>query len=792
RVPLALLEASWLGGNRILMLEPRRLATRAAARRMSDTLGESVGTTVGYRVRGETRVGHSTRIEVITEGVLTRMLLDDPALDSVGAVLFDEFHERSLNADFGLALALQGQSLLRPDLRILVMSATLDGNAVAALLGAAPIVTSVGRVHPVVVRYHPCRAALRIEACVAQVVRMALDNDDGGVLAFLPGAGEIRRCLALLERADLGGNVRLLPLFGDLAVERQDAAIAPAPPGVRKVVLATSIAETSLTIDGIRVVVDSGVARVSKFSPRTGMARLETIRASRSSVDQRSGRAGRTAAGVSYRLWSEYEQSHLPDRGRAEILDADLAPLALDLAATGIRDPADLRWLDAPPVPALAHARTLLQQLDALDGEFQITPHGRAMARLGLHPRLSHMVLVAQERGMGATACIVAALLEERDILSREAATRDRDLRTRVAIVMERSVASEVDRDALRRVRDQSRALRQVNGIGRDDQADPAFTGADLALAYPERVAQRRAGSVDRYLMRNGMGVLLEDAGSLGGADYLVAADLDGRVPYARVYLATAVDRGDVESLFLRDVVVSDDVVWDADTGTVTAVRRERLGAIVLREAVVSDPDAEQVMDVVTMAIVHGDGVGLPWSRDARDFVERVAFLRSHGHLLPDMSESVLLHSAQVWLRPHLLGVRRRSQVDRVDLLALLEQMLTWDQRRDLDALAPSHVTVPTGSRIRVDYSDAASPTIAVRLQELFGLADTPRIGPVAITLQLLSPANRPVQVTRDLAGFWRSSYFDVRKDLRGRYPKHEWPDDPLRAAPTRRAKPRT
>ncbi len=791
RVPLALLEESWLGGSRILMLEPRRLATRAAARRMSDTLGEPVGTTIGYRVRGETRVGASTRIEVITEGVLTRMLLDDPALEGVAAVLFDEFHERSVNADFGLALALQSQSLLRPDLRILIMSATLDGDAVAAFLNDAPIVTSVGRAHPVVVRYHSCRADFRIEACVAQVVRTALEHDEGGVLAFLPGAGEIRRCLGILERADLGTGVLLLPLFGDLAADRQDAAIAPALPGVRKVVLATSIAETSLTIDGVRVVVDSGLARVSRFAPRTGMTRLETVRASRSSVDQRSGRAGRTTPGVSYRLWSEYDQSHLPERSRAEILDADLAPLALDLAAAGIRDPADLRWLDMPPLPALAQARTLLRLLGAIDDEFRITLHGRAMARLGLHPRLAHMALAAHVHGMGATACVMAALLEERDILSREAATRDRDLRTRVAIVVERSVASDVDRDALRRVRDQSRVWRELLRVRRDEQANPAMTGAVLALAYPERVAQRRAGSVDRYLMRNGVGALLEDAGSLTGADYLVIADLDGRLPHARVYLAAPVERADVEMIFASGVEFSDVVEWNADAGSVTAVRQERLGAMVLREVAVSDPDAERVMAVMTDAVRRRDGVGLSWSREARGFAERVAFLRGQGHLLPDMSESALLDSAHEWLRPHLAGMRRRSEVERIDLLVLLQQILTWEQRRDVDQLAPSHVTVPTGSRILVDYSDPSSPTIAVRLQELFGLAETPRIGHMAITLQLLSPANRPVQVTRDLAGFWRSSYFDVRKDLRGRYPKHEWPEDPLGAAPTRRAKPR-
>ena len=791
RVPLALLEASWLRGGRILMLEPRRLATRAAARRMSDTLGEPVGTTVGFRVRGETRVSAFTRIEVITEGVLTRMLLDDPALEGVAAVLFDEFHERSVNADFGLALVLQSQSLLRADLRLLVMSATLDGDAVAALLDDAPVVTSVGRAHPVAVRYHSCRAGLRIEACVAQVVCAALEHDEGGVLAFLPGAAEIRRCLGILERAGLGTGVHLLPLFGDLSANRQDAAIAPAPPGVRKVVLATSIAETSLTIDGVRVVVDSGLARVSRFSPRTGMTRLETVRAPRSSVDQRSGRAGRTAPGVSYRLWSEYEHSQLPERGRAEILDADLAPLALDLAAAGIRDPGDLRWLDMPPLPALAQARTLLRELGAIDDGLRITLHGRAMARLGLHPRLAHMALTAHAHGMAATACVVAALLEERDILSREAAARDRDLRARVAIVLERSVTSDVDHDALRRVREQSRVWRELLRVRREEQADPAMTGTVLALAYPERVAQRRAGSGDRYLMRNGMGALLEGAGLLTGEDYLVIADLDGRVPHARVYLAAPVDRLDVESLFASAVEITDVVEWNADAGSVTAVRQERLGAIVLREVVVSDPDAQQVMSVMTDAVIRRDGVALPWSRDARSFAERVTFLRGQGHDLPDMRESTLLDSAHEWLRPHLAGMRRRSEVERIDLLGLLQQMLTWEQQRDVDQLAPSHVTVPTGSRIRVDYSDPSTPMIAVRLQELFGLAETPRIGHMAITLQLLSPANRPVQVTRDLAGFWRSSYFDVRKDLRGRYPKHEWPEDPLGAVPTRRAKPR-
>ncbi|CAN5148605.1 ATP-dependent helicase HrpB [soil metagenome] len=790
RVPIALLNEPWLAGRRLLMLEPRHLATRAAARRMAAVLGESVGQTVGFRVRGETRVSAATRVEVVTEGILTRMLLDDPTLDSIGAVLFDEFHERSLNADFGLALTLQAQSLLRPDLRILVMSATLDGGALATMLDNAPVITSVGRAYPVEVRYKPCRPDLRLDGCIADAVRAAIASDEGGVLAFLPGAGEIRRCLGALERASLGNDVRVYPLYGDLPSGRQDAAIAPAPAGVRKVVLATSVAETSLTIEDVRVVVDSGVSRVSRFSPRTGMTSLETIRASRSSATQRSGRAGRVAPGVCYRLWSEFEDGQLAEHGKPEILDADLAPLALDLAAAGIRDLADLRWLDLPPAAALAHARELLAQLGAIDRELGITPHGRAMAKLGLHPRLAHMTLAAQARGAGATACIVAALLDERDIIAREGGRRDADMRTRLALAEDRITSADVDRDALRRVRDQSRRWRDLARVPKDERANDAMTGVALALAYPERVAQRREGGGDRYLMRNGTGAVLDDAGSLANAEFIAIAHLDGRAPHARVYLAAPIERVDVELLFEADIEVRDVVEWNAVTEGVSAIRQRRLGTIVLRESTLHNPDAEQVMTVVADAIVRGD-VSLPWSGGACSFLERVSFMRARDSSWPDLSEATLISSAQEWLRPHLAGVRRRSHVEDINLVALLESMLTWSQRSALEQRAPTHVTVPTGSRIRVDYSDPSSPALAVRLQEMFGLAETPRVGDVALTLHLLSPAGRPVQVTRDLAGFWRSSYFDVRKDLRGRYPKHEWPEDPLRAAPTRRAKPR-
>jgi ATP-dependent helicase HrpB len=794
RVPLALLESPWLQGRRVLMLEPRRLAARAAARRMAFMLGESVGATIGFRVRGESRVGAATRVEVVTEGVLTRMLLDDATLERYGAVLFDEFHERSIHADLGLALTLQTQELLRPDLRILVMSATLDGRAVSALLGNAPIVTSEGRRHTVEIRHLPTSTNARIEDAVAMSVRSALARDEGSILAFLPGQGEIRRTLSALERGGLPDDVCLLPLYGDLSPAAQDAAIAPTPRGVRKVVLATSIAETSVTIEGVNIVIDSGLSRVSRFSPRTGMSRLETVRVSRSSADQRSGRAGRTAPGISYRLWAAEEDAHLPYRARPEILETDLASLALDLAAAGVDDPDELRWLDAPPAAALAHARTLLRQLVALDHAHRITPHGREISSFGLHPRLAHMMISARAITLGATACVIAALLEERDVLRRDAQFRDLDLRSRVALIAgdERGIGGDVDHDAIRRVRVQSQAWHEQLRVSGAERVDEHATGRLLALAYPERVAQRRDGLGDRYLLRNGSGAVLQDPGVLANASYLAIADLDGRSPQARIYLAAPIDREEIDASFGGDVEIEEVVVWDADAGAVLAVRRERLGAIVLHEGVQRTVDADAGAQVIIDAIRHGD-LSLPWSESAQRLRDRVAFLRTLDLALPDFSEPVLVEQLDEWLRPHLAGVRRRAQIDQLPIGDLLLGMLTWEERRQLDELAPTHLVVPTGSRIPIDYADPRAPSLAVRLQEMFGLADTPRIadGRVPVTLHLLSPAHRPVQVTRDLAGFWRSSYFDVRKDLRGRYPKHEWPEDPLNAEPTRRAKPR-
>ncbi len=794
RVPLALMDATWLAGARIVMLEPRRLATRAAARRMAHTLGEPAGGTVGFRVRGETRVSRSTRIEVVTEGVLTRLLRADPTLDGLGLVIFDEFHERSLQGDVGLALALQTQELLRPDLRILVMSATLDGAATSALLGEAPVITSEGRQYPIEIRYLPRRGDQRLEGAVAAAVRASIGRDEGSVLAFLPGSGEIRRTHALLDES-LPGDVAILPLYGDLSAEAQDAAIAPAAAGSRKVVLATSIAETSLTIDGVRVVVDGGAARVSRFSPRSGMTRLETVRVSRASARQRSGRAGRTASGISYRLWAAEEEGGLLERATPEILEADLAPLALDLAAAGVTDPRSLRWLDLPPAGALSQARELLRQLGALDAGLRITAHGRAMSEVAVHPRLAHMLLRGRELECGATACVLAALLEERDVLRREGPLSEPDLRPRLAAVAGDggAHAHAVDRDAVRRVREQSRQLRSRLGVRGAEPLYEDAAGGLLALAYPDRIAQRRPGGGDRYLLRNGLGAALRDPGALSGSPFLVIADLDGQQRESRIYLAVPVGEEEVARLFAEQIERDERVDWDAASGSVVARRQERLGAIVLREGLAPARADDTAARVLLDALERDTSLQLRWTDDARTLQARVAFARTLDESWPDLGDATLGATRERWLAPYLAGLRRRGEVEALPLGDILRSMLTWQQRDALDRMAPTHFTAPTGSRLPVDYSDPAAPAVSVRLQEMFGLMDTPRVGEgrVPLTIHLLSPAHRPVQVTRDLAGFWRSSYFAVRKELRGRYPRHEWPEDPLAAAPTRRAKPR-
>ncbi|HSJ05766.1 MAG TPA: ATP-dependent helicase HrpB [Longimicrobiales bacterium] len=810
RVPLALLGAPWLAG-RIIMLEPRRLAARAAAAYMARLLGESVGRTVGYRIRLDTRVGPETRIEVVTEGVLTRILQHDPALEAYGAVLFDEFHERSLHADLGLALTLDVQSALRPDLRILVMSATLDSDAVAEVLGSAPVVRSEGRSYPVETTYLPTRLQAPMEATVARTIRRALDDGDGDILAFLPGAAEIRRTARHLEEIGIPPGTGVVPLYGDLPQAEQDRAIAPSPPGRRKIVLATSIAETSLTIEGIRIVVDSGLMRVPRFSPRTGMTRLATVAVSRAAADQRRGRAGRTGPGVCQRLWTEAEHAGLLAQRPPEIADADLAPLALELAAWGVVDPGMLRWTDAPPAAAYGQARELLRDLDALDGGGRITDHGRRMAGLPAHPRLAHMLLSAEslaasdvppEEDSGRTsftrlACDLAALLGERDVLRSAGGPADPDLRLRLPLLRG---SSEVpppglypDRGALHRARSEARRWRRRLGVaGAADTAGDAdeVAGALLALAYPDRIGQRRGGR-GRFRLRNGRGAALDGQHNLAREEFIVAAEVGGHGRDSRVFLAAPIDRTSVEGIFAPHTETRTDVRWDSASGSIRAVATRRLGALTLAESPVANA-APDVIATACLDAVRREGLGiLAWTPNAELLRQRLAFLHATAPGdWPDVSDEGLMATLETWLLP-FMGTDSKA-LRRIDPAEALLALAGWDRRADIDRLAPTHLEVPSGSRRAIDYSDTAAPVLAVRLQEMFGLDDTPRIagGLVPLTLHLLSPAQRPVQVTRDLASFWRNAYFDVRRDLRGRYPRHYWPENPLEARPTHRTRP--
>jgi ATP-dependent helicase HrpB len=781
----------------MVMLEPRRLAARAAARRMAALSGGAVGGFVGYRMRGDTRSGAATRIEVVTEGVLTRMLVSDPTLDGVCAVIFDEFHERSVIADTGLALTLRTAELLRPELRLLVMSATLDGERVAALLGGAPLVTAHGRAFPVETRWIPARPGARPLDAVPMAVQRALSETDGDVLVFLPGAGEIRRMADRIHALVGPGGPRVFALHGTMPAEEQDDAIAPSPPGRRKVVLATSIAETSLTIEGVRAVVDSGLARVPRFDPRSGMTHLETIRVTQDAAEQRRGRAGRVAPGVCYRLWAESEHGALLARRTPEILSADLAPLALDLAQAGADDPATLAWLDAPPAAALAQARTLLAELEALDPAGGPTSHGARMASLGLHPRLAHLVLRGHEAGRTRLACEIAALLGERDLFLRGDHDPDPDLALRIAVLRgDGGTGGEaVDRGRVMRVREEARRIAErVGGVRGDDAAnDAGWCGELLALAYPDRVALARDGARGGFRMRNGRGARVADGSPLARERALAIAATDGVREDARAYLAAALDPARLETLFAGQIVATEAVALDDATGVMQMTTRRMLGELVLAEQTtrVRDP---ALVSAAIMGRVRRDGIAsLPWNEDAKRTRERLAFLHRLDAAWPDVSDVALVAELDAWLAPALDGVQRWGDIARADLGRALLSLVPHGKRGSFDTLAPTHITVATGSRIPVDYADPAAPTLSVRMQELFGTANTPSVGGgrVALTLHLLSPAHRPLQVTRDLAGFWRGSYAEVRKEMRGRYPRHPWPENPLEAEATRRAKPR-
>ncbi len=795
-VPLALLDAKWLAGKKLLMLEPRRLATRAAARRMASLLGENAGETVGFRTRLESRIGPKTRIEVLTEGILPHMIEDDPALDGIGGLIFDEFHERSLEADLGLALALETRQHLQPDLRLLVMSATLDGDKVARLLDDAPVIASQGKMFPVEIRHLDRPAPERFDAVVATSVRRALADETGSVLVFLPGGAEIRRVARLLEDGALPAGVTVAPLYGDLPPAAQDNAIAPAPAGRRKVVLATSIAETSLTIEGIRVVIDGGLMRAPRTDPASGMTRLITLRVSQASAKQRSGRAGRLEPGVAYRLWPAREETQLAPFNAPEILQADLAPLALALAQWGARDPRDLAFLDPPPDAVYVEAQTLLRALGALDAGNTITAHGKAMAGLGLHPRLAHMALRGKERGSGATAGAIAALLMERDVLRAAPTARDADFRLRVELMGERGAAKHLppgmtlDRGGLERARDAARQLRQRLGI-RDESIDAGETGRLLALAYPDRVAQKRPGAAGQFLLANGKGAELPAADPLASAEFLAVADLDGAQRTARIFLAAKLTRDAIGEDFGELIATADTIAWDARAEAVLARRRATLGALVLEDKPLAKADPATVAAALA-AGVRARGIGaLPGSKEAENLRARAALLRRlDGAAWPDWSDEALLASLDDWLTPYLTGVTRRAQLGGLDLAEILAARLPYEQRRALDRLAPTHVTAPSGSRIAIDYG-GDTPVLAVKLQEMFGARESPAVadGRIKLVIHLLSPAGRPLAVTQDLAGFWRNAYPQVRGEMRGRYPRHPWPDDPLAAAPTKRTK---
>lgn len=781
RVPLALLDAPWLKGRKIIMLEPRRIAARASAERMAKTLGERVGETVGYRVRFGSKISRNTRIEVVTEGIFARQILDDPELSGIGAVLFDEFHERSLDADLGLALARDAQIGLREDLRILVMSATIDGARIARLFGDAPVISSEGRAFPVETRYLGRKADMQLERQMADAIATALRADSGSVLAFLPGAAEIRRTQNFLGERVQDASIEIVPLFGALDAGVQDRAIQPAPKGGRKVVLATSIAETSLTIEGVRIVVDSGVARVPRYEPDIGLTRLETVRASRAAVDQRRGRAGRTEPGICYRLWDEPQTASLPAYTQPEILSADLSTLVLDLAQWGVSDPAQLTFLDPPPAPALKEARALLGELGALDGDGRITAEGQALRALALPPRLARMIVDSQRLGAGEEAAEIAVILTERGLggdsvdldVRLDQFRRDRSQRAGSARQLAQRWASQVETSPL--------------------QGDGELTtGVMLAFAFPDRVARNRGNG--SFVLANGRGASIEQSAALARAPYIAVAELTGTAANGRILLAAPIAQADIEARFADQIDNTDEVTFDRASMSLRGRRKRTLHAITLSEAPFTLKPSEETARVLADGLVAAGIDRLPWSKALQQWRGRVMFLRaSEGDAWPDLSDGALAAVRESWLTPALFDKTSLKDFSVGDLSDAVMGLLPWDLRARLDREAPTHFEAPTGTVLAIDYEAEQGPTIAVRLQELFGLNTHPSVakGAVPLVLELLSPAQRPVQVTRDLPGFWRGSYLDVRSDLRGRYPRHPWPEDPANALPTRRVKPR-
>ncbi|MCG8272356.1 ATP-dependent helicase HrpB [Aquamicrobium sp. NLF2-7] len=778
-VPLSLLDAGWREGGTIVLLEPRRLAARAAARRMAALLGEEPGATVGYAMRMEKRVSERTRILVVTEGVLARMILDDPELPGIKAVIFDEFHERSLDGDFGLALALDVQGALRPDLRLLVMSATLDGVRVAKLLDGAPVIESEGRAFPVDIRYRERPAGTPVEDAMAAAIRAALSEEAGSVLAFLPGQREIERTAERLE-GRVAADTDIVRLYGMMDAKVQDAAIRPPPAGRRKVVLATAIAETSITIDGVRVVIDSGLARLPAYEPASGLTRLETVRVSRASADQRAGRAGRTEPGRAIRLWRAEQTAALPAFTPPEILAADLSGLLLDCAAFGVVDPASLAFLDPPPGPALNEARNLLRTLDAIDADGRLTGTGQAMRRLALPVRLAHMVAEAARSGHERGAALLAVLLTERG-LGGDSVDLERRL---MRFAGEKSPRANAARQL---------AQRLTRSAGRGVNSDaPSSPGTLLLHAWPDRVAKAR-GERGRFVLANGSGAMLDAADPLAAEPFLVVADLQGKAQNARITAAAAVGEDDIRALLGHAIESRRDTLFDLERRSVRVREQSRLGSIVLAERMLPAPTGDAANEAVLDAVrAHGVSI-LPWGKEAMALRQRLSWLhKGLGDPWPDMSDEALTARLEDWLLPFLTGSASLASISGGALIAGLTALVPHDLQRRIDVLAPTHFDAPSGSHVPVRY-DGEQPVLAIRVQELFGLATHPAIagGTVPLTLELLSPAHRPIQTTRDLPGFWRGSWADVRSDMRGRYPKHVWPENPLQAQATSRAKPR-
>lgn len=799
RVPLALLDAPWRGDKRIVMLEPRRLAARSAARYMAGLLGEPVGKTVGYRTRLDTKVSADTRIEVVTEGILTRLLQDDAALEAYAAVIFDEFHERSLQADLGLALVRECQLLLREDLRLIVMSATLDAAGMARVLGEAPVLSCAGRTFPVQTRYAPPPPSHggrpQWLEHLAGVIREAMRTEEGSLLVFLPGEGEIRRLVDLLGES-LPGDVLLAPLYGQLAAEAQDLAISPAPQGQRKLVLATAIAETSLTIEGVRVVIDAGLLRLPHYDPNSAMTRLVTQRLSAANAEQRRGRAGRVAPGVCIRLWSEDER--LQPFAPPEILQADLTGTVLELAAWGVSDPSALAWLDVPPAAAWAQSRELLQQLEALDAKGTVTAHGRAMLRLGIAPRLAHMVLRGRELGLGQLAAELAALLSERDLLPPQHGS---DIHDRIALLRGEQSFNGVDRGRLRLVREAAQRLQEGNRAREGVRAgkDVHVEGNDdagrlLALAYPDRIGQRRPGGEPRYVLANGRGALLPAEDRLAREPWLVVAESDGKAREARIFLAAPVSAAALEVTLGAAIREEEFVEWDAQAQALLARRQRRLGALVLEDRPLAKADPEKMKAAFCVGLHQAGLEKLPWTPELRQWQARVQLM--HGlepERWPDVSDAALAATLPQWAGPYLDGITRFSHLEKFALREALHGLLEWAQQQRLEQELPTRIAVPSGSNVSIDYTTDHDPVLSVKLQEMFGLTATPRLagGRVPLTIHLLSPAQRPVAVTQDLASFWANAYGEVRKDLRGRYPRHPWPEDPLTAVAQRGVKKR-